>query len=1401
MGWKPVAGSTFDMAVHAILVPGGTMGRILYFGGYDVYDTHLYDIASDSHTKTFQQSESPEGLSPNPHGFDTRRYDLFCCGHAFLEDGRILCGGGELNRNSKTKLALPEDELNALALHHQHGGMQYGGERQCAIYHPLSEKWVMAKPMNLDPAGNAYSGGRWYPTLTTLPNGEILSVGGHMDRNENYTRNGSRRHSNNTPERYNPSSNEWTLLASDPPTDDQLTSEFGEQQYDYQRNHVLPNGDVFFSSEVRGKNRIYNPYVGVFLNDSNKIFDMPTESFYRRISAQFTSVLLPLLPNEGYRPRVLLFGGKISYRIDLGSGSLGWQETPVRDSWGTEHSHAPERSWVIPILLPTGEVFFTGGTAATGKTATKTGDENATDNAVLRAEFYDPKIDWGNGAYLAGTGDWATQAVADQSTVRRQYHATALLMPNGAVWTAGSNGPSSVDNGREKRMEIFEPWYFEGANQQERPEVTLSPRNVSYAFGFDVDVTFGSGNSIERVAFTRCGSCTHGYNPDQRYIDAKFNVATQLPGNAVRLTVFAPPNSNIAPPGYYLLWVIDDQGRPCKVAPFIRISNQKCYITEDISTYSIHEVQALGTPAVFAQACYVVFDAFLPDEVDEPTIQFLTLEGNVISGINYGIGAVEYESSAQDKDVAQRIAYPVHITFTSTTPFDLIPNNNDFMDIVIQARMGHAFCDAKLTLSLQPNPRMSDGHPHWLSTDVRVFKLKAGDSTSFSAGLNHPAETTSAPFNFITDLIHEYNTWEPSPGDTDHPFGLIPTGHESNQLALYGEDDNGNKLYNYAVAKVRYVAPENIDASGVSVFFRLWTTGWTALNYSDPKHASKGSYRRVGDGPSARPLLGIDGGEINNVPCFAQSRASDMANQADALNWNKTIKGTGAETHQYFGCWLDNNTDTPRFPLEPGGGTSFNGDLKSIQELTRGPHQCLVAEIHFPPDPIPLNSTPSSTDDLSQRNILFDEVPNPGGLASRVAHHTFEVKASPHALPLETNTGGTLTAVSHRLHADELAIHWGNLPLDSIVTLYVPQWDMDDVLRYASQRAAPKNLFKGNNNTIQTKVSGGVTYVPVPGPSAKNMAALFTVQLPPHITKGDRYSIVVRQIDGRRTRVVGTTQFDILVKTENEIRPGLLRKFSVLKHIALSIPVGNRWHPIFERYLNEMGDRVRTTGIDPESVEPSSTGSGTTVDRPDPDKPCEETGMEGRCICINGYVSSLHYDCCGGFEGFTLCDCNEERFIPSLRCSLEQVALTAYREHIKVTVHALLKSQCVNNVCPWSNQSVKMEATTTYRGQSVGFCSTQHRDKFASAIRQFDTAISSLREGTSRATTVNHTCPWSGKPVAENAVAHYKNYQVGFCSQSHRNLFIQAMEYFDRAIANRCDNEKMPLVVQKIVLG
>jgi hypothetical protein len=278
---------------------------------------------------------------------------------------------------------------------------------------------------------------------------------------------------------------------------------------------------------------------------------------------------------------------------------------------------------------------------------------------------------------------------------------------------------------------------------------------------------------------------------------------------------------------------------------------------------------------------------------------------------------------------------------------------------------------------------------------------------------------------------------------------------------LYPSDDSG-AVYSYALARVRFIAPEGINATDVRVFFRLWTTGWTALTYAGAPNS--GSYRRAGDGPQAAPLLGLSGGEINNIPCFAEPRKEDMTQQTDATNV-ATLEGADATlVFAYFGCWLDHNQDTPRFPDKPVGDGPFSGELKSIRAHMRGLHQCLVAELHYTLDPIDQFATPTSSDNLSQRNLGLDAVPNPGGAATRLAHHTFEIKPSPTPFPpVEAPT--TLAAVA-RHHPDELCIAWGNLPRDSHVTLYLPQVDVDEVLRYAARRQSPGNLAKAGEHTL-----------------------------------------------------------------------------------------------------------------------------------------------------------------------------------------------------------------------------------------------------------------------------------------------------------------------------------------------
>jgi hypothetical protein len=157
-----------------------------------------------------------------------------------------------------------------------------------------------------------------------------------------------------------------------------------------------------------------------------------------------------------------------------------------------------------------------------------------------------------------------------------------------------------------------------------------------------------------------------------------------------------------------------------------------------VSTYSIYEVQGLGTPAKFTDAVFLVYDGFLPHEVVKPTVSLRWPNGTLLPGVQATVRPPLHEGNPLDPDIARRIVYPVDITFTSEAAFDLIPDGDDFAKFSLHARMRSFPSEAELTLSKRQNPRMSDGEPPWVSIDVRAFWTRPGEAPT--AGVTHPSE-------------------------------------------------------------------------------------------------------------------------------------------------------------------------------------------------------------------------------------------------------------------------------------------------------------------------------------------------------------------------------------------------------------------------------------------------------------------------------------------------------------------------------------------------------------------------------------------------------------------------------------------------------------------------------------
>jgi hypothetical protein len=188
----------------------------------------------------------------------------------------------------------------------------------------------------------------------------------------------------------------------------------------------------------------------------------------------------------------------------------------------------------------------------------KPADANGPRGSVTIPEVYDPERNEWRLLWNPETERWTVVASSLRS---RMYHSTSVLLPDGRVLTAGgencgSNGRTNVE---ETNGEIYSPPYlFRGP----RPVIDATPTELSYGMSFRVDTP--NADSIDSVALLRPGAVTHSVDQGQRYVPLTFK------RRSGRLDVDAPAGGGTAPPGYYMLFIVDDAGVP-SVAKFVRI--------------------------------------------------------------------------------------------------------------------------------------------------------------------------------------------------------------------------------------------------------------------------------------------------------------------------------------------------------------------------------------------------------------------------------------------------------------------------------------------------------------------------------------------------------------------------------------------------------------------------------------------------------------------------------------------------------------------------------------------------------------------------------------------------------------------------------------------------------------
>ncbi len=342
---------------------------------------------------------------------------------------------------------------------------------------------------------------RWYPTATTLSDGRVLVTAGWQTAS----------HTNaGVPEIYDPVTNKWTQLPN-------AYNPFETYPFMY----LLPDGRVI---HVGG-----SEYAVV-----TDILDLNTQSW---------SVVDPNIVDGGssamYVPGKIMKAGSAAdsqdvgastnttYVLDMTQPSPKWQQTP---------SMVYPRSFLNLTTLPDGTVLATGGETD------KNGGNIA--NAVYAAELWSPQ-----------TQTWTTMA---SMHTPREYHSTAVLLPDGRVLVSGM-GSDFGQVPDEKNAEFFSPPYlFKGA----RPAITQAPAQIQYGSTFFVGTPDAA--SIASAVLIRTGAVTHFFDENARFVPLAFQ---QTAGG---LTISAPANGNLAPPGYYMLFLVNSNGVP-SVAPFVQI--------------------------------------------------------------------------------------------------------------------------------------------------------------------------------------------------------------------------------------------------------------------------------------------------------------------------------------------------------------------------------------------------------------------------------------------------------------------------------------------------------------------------------------------------------------------------------------------------------------------------------------------------------------------------------------------------------------------------------------------------------------------------------------------------------------------------------------------------------------
>lgn len=449
--------------------------------------------------------------------------DLFCAGQTIMPDGSVLTAGGSEWQSGTDP---------------NYRGFVSG----------LAETWSFSADTMWWAREPDMQVKRWYPTVMTLADGSALAASGIQDLLQPQTH-------NTLLEQYTEADG-WTSLQG---ADNLLPM--------YPRLFTVPSGpmkgDLFY--ETSGT--LWGPFgerPDEALWSLEQRFDLEEGTWESLGPSVFgarqhaATVMLPLDPADGYKARVMTFGGSIYRSVAATSATEITDLSTVPPTHQVADPLDHPRWFGNGVLLPDGDVLAVGGGMYDNVYA-----HGQPVPAVLVAETYDPETD-----------AW-TQMASQQ--VPRMYHSTALLLPDGRVLSGGHVAlPVPWKDARdnvpyqaqpvETRFEIYEPPYLHwGAT---RPVIEASPASVGYGETFTV--TAADASLVKDAVLVHPGATTHVWDSTQRVVGLE-----ELSRSGNQITFLAPPDGDVATPGPWMLFLrseVEGKGLVPSVATFVTVS-------------------------------------------------------------------------------------------------------------------------------------------------------------------------------------------------------------------------------------------------------------------------------------------------------------------------------------------------------------------------------------------------------------------------------------------------------------------------------------------------------------------------------------------------------------------------------------------------------------------------------------------------------------------------------------------------------------------------------------------------------------------------------------------------------------------------------------------------------------